>query len=100
MLEVNAKAPLWLTGELLSYLRTFGGAIINVASIAGFQPTPYFATYGGTKAFLLNWSLALAEELRPQGISVLTLSWTGSNQFLQVGWLLKSASQPMGRTNP
>ncbi len=73
MMEVNAKAPVWLTGELLPHLREHGGAILNVASIAGFQPTPYFATYGGTKAFLVNWSLALAEELRSYGIPVLTL---------------------------
>ena len=100
MLEVNAKAPLWLTGELLSYLRTFGGAILNVASIAGFQPTPYFATYGGTKAFLLNWSLALAEELRPQGISVLTLcpGPVQTNFFKSAGFSSPPVSQWGGLT--
>ena len=73
MLEVNAKAPLWLAGELIPHLKSWGGAILNVASLAGFQPTPFFATYGGTKAFIVNWSLALAEELRPHGIPVLTV---------------------------
>jgi hypothetical protein len=73
MVEVNAKAPLWLTGELLPYMKTNGGAVLNIASIAGFQPAPFFATYGGTKAFVVNWGLALAEELRPIGIPVLTV---------------------------
>jgi len=54
-------------------MRAHGGGILNVASIAGFQPTPYFATYGATKSFLVDWSLALGEELRPAGIPVLTL---------------------------
>src|SRR5207253_8994660 len=37
------------------------GTIINVASTAAFQPTPFMATYGATKAFVLNFSEALAE---------------------------------------
>ena len=73
MVEVNAKAPLWLTGELLPYIMTNGGAVLNIASIAGFQPAPFFATYGATKAFLVSWGLALAEELRPFDIPVLTV---------------------------
>ena len=37
---------------------------MNIASTAAFQPTAYLATYGATKAFLLNWTLGLNEELR------------------------------------
>ena len=73
MLEVNVAAPLELTSLLLPELRERGGAVINVASLAGFQPTPYLATYGATKAFLLHWSLALHEELQPHGIPVQAL---------------------------
>lgn len=73
MLELNMRAPLELTGSLLPLLRARGGAIINVASTAAFQPTPGLAAYGATKSFLLNWSLALGEELRAQGIRVLAL---------------------------
>ena len=40
------------------------GTIINVASIAGMLPIPYFAEYAATKAFLLSFSEALAEEVR------------------------------------
>jgi short-subunit dehydrogenase len=49
------------------------GVILNVASIAGFQPGPYMAAYYATKAFALSYSEALAEEARPYGVRVLTL---------------------------
>lgn len=71
MLKVNIAAPVRLTGELLPLLKERGGAVINVASTAAFQPTPYMATYGGTKAFLLSWSLGLHQELKAQGVTVL-----------------------------
>ena len=46
------------------------GTIINVASIAGMLPIPYFAEYAATKAFLKSFSEALAEEVRPTGVFV------------------------------
>jgi short-subunit dehydrogenase len=64
MLDVNIGAVVRLTAGLLPTLKARGGAIINVASTAAFQPTPYLATYGATKAFVLHWSLSLNEELR------------------------------------
>jgi short-subunit dehydrogenase len=73
MVQVNVAAPLELTAHLLPELREHGGAVINVASLAGFQPTPYLATYGASKAFVLHWSLALHEELRPHCIPVQAL---------------------------
>jgi short-subunit dehydrogenase len=48
------------------------GAIINVSSTAGFQPEPWFATYAASKAYVTNFSLALAHELAPRGVRVLT----------------------------
>ena len=88
MLEVNVAAVIDLTSRLLPLLCERGGAIINVASLAGFQPTPYMATYGASKAFLLNWSLALHEELRPHGIPVQALcpGPTTTNFFQRVGY--------------
>src|SRR5258705_13932062 len=50
-----------------------GGAIMNVASTAGFQPVPFMATYAATKAFVLSFSEALWEENRSYGIKVLAL---------------------------
>jgi short-subunit dehydrogenase len=46
------------------------GAIINVSSIAGFFSVPYLAEYAATKMFLLSFSEALAEEVRPFGIRI------------------------------
>ena len=73
MVQVNVAAPIELTAHLLPELHEHGGAVINVASLAGFQPTPYMATYGASKAFVLHWSLALHEELRRHGIPVQAL---------------------------
>jgi short-subunit dehydrogenase len=49
------------------------GVIINVSSTAGFQPMPYFAVYAASKAFVTSFSMALAEEVRGDGIRVVTL---------------------------
>ncbi len=46
------------------------GAVLNVASVAAFQPLPGQAGYGGCKAFVLSYSQAMAEELRHHGVSV------------------------------
>lgn len=88
MLQVNVAGVLDLTSRLLPIVRERGGAVINVSSLAGFQPTPYMATYGATKAFLLNWSLALHEELRPHGIPVQALcpGPTRTEFFRRVGY--------------
>jgi short-subunit dehydrogenase len=46
------------------------GAILNVASTAAFQPGPKMAVYFATKAFVLSFTEALHEELKPHGIRV------------------------------
>ena len=46
---------------------------MNIASTASFQPTPFLTTYGATKAFLLNWSLALNEDLKGTGVRTLAV---------------------------
>jgi short-subunit dehydrogenase len=50
-----------------------GGAVINVASTGAFQPLPSMAVYGASKAFVLSFSQALAEEVRGRGVRVLAL---------------------------
>lgn len=49
------------------------GGVINVASIAAFQPLPYHAVYGASKAFVLSFSLALWAEYRTRGVRVVAL---------------------------
>ncbi|MBA2681747.1 MAG: SDR family oxidoreductase [Ktedonobacteraceae bacterium] len=50
------------------------GAIINVASLAAFQPIPHMAVYAASKAFVLSFSEALWGEYRTKGVRVLALS--------------------------
>lgn len=49
------------------------GAVLNIASIAGFQPIPYMAVYSATKAYVLSFSEAVHEELHGTGVSVTAL---------------------------
>src|SRR6267154_506164 len=72
-IDVNMRALVQLTGLLLPALRARGGVVMNIASTAAFQPTPWMATYGATKAFVLHWSLALNEDLRGSGVSALAV---------------------------
>ncbi|CCH41714.1 3-ketoacyl-CoA reductase [Wickerhamomyces ciferrii] len=46
------------------------GLILTMGSFGGLLPTPYLATYSGSKAFLQNWSSALSGELKNEGIDV------------------------------
>jgi short-subunit dehydrogenase len=55
---------------LPSMLERKDGAIITVASTAGFFPLPFMAEYAATKAFLISFSLALAEEVRSCGVRI------------------------------
>jgi len=73
MMQLNMLAPVALTHRLLPQLKQRRGHVMNVASTAAFQPGPYMAVYYATKSFVLNWSEALAEELRGSGVSVTAL---------------------------
>ena len=74
MIDLNIKALVELTYRFLPPMRARKqGAIINVASTAGFQPVPFMATYAATKAFVLSFSEALWEENRPYGVHVMAL---------------------------
>ena len=69
MVDVNCRALTALSRLCLPYMPE-GGLVLNIASIAAFAPTPRMAVYCATKAFVLAFSRALREELRPRGISV------------------------------
>ncbi|GGA81889.1 short-chain dehydrogenase [Arenimonas soli] len=72
MMELNIVTPTVLCKRFLPGLMRRRGRIMNVASVAAFQPGPYMATYYATKAYLLSLSEALAEELSGSGVSVTT----------------------------
>lgn len=73
-IHVNVAALVELTHGCLAGMRERGrGTVIQVASTAAFQPVPYMATYAGTKAFVLHFSLALYAEMRSSGVHVMAL---------------------------
>jgi len=75
IVRVNLIAPIVLTRLALPYLRQRGGgAIVNVASIAGQIPLPEEATYSATKFGLRAFSFALREELAGSKITVSAVS--------------------------
>lgn len=75
MIQLNITALVALTHLFLSPMREQGnGGIINISSIAGFQPIPYMSVYGATKAFVLNFSEALWAENQEAGITVTCVS--------------------------
>jgi len=72
--RLNVDAVLRLTHEVLrGMVRARGGAVINLASVVGFQPFPHFAVYAACKAFVLSFTEALAEEVKGTGVRVLAL---------------------------
>jgi short-subunit dehydrogenase len=74
MLRLNNQAVVELTYSLLpGMLERRQKGIINVSSTAGFQPIPFASAYSATKAFLTTFSLALEQELRSAGVTVVTV---------------------------
>lgn len=74
MIQVNITTLTRLTKLLLpGMLSRRRGQVMNVASTASFQPGPYMAVYYATKAYVLSYSEALAEELRGTGVTVTAL---------------------------
>ncbi len=73
-IALNVAATVALSTRLLPALRAAApAALVHVSSQAAYQPVPYMAAYAASKAFVHNFSLALHEELREQGVLVQTL---------------------------
>lgn len=71
MVRTNVEAVVGLSSAYLPRMLDRGrGAILNVGSLIAFQPVPFQATYGASKAFVLNFTDALHEELRGTGVTV------------------------------
>lgn len=82
MVDLNVQALQAMCQITIPYMEQ-GSKIINIASVAAFQPIPYINVYAATKAFVLSYSRALNRELKKQGISVLALCpfWTKTKFF-------------------
>lgn len=77
IITINNLVTLKITQTIAPYIvetvkadKKIKGLILTMGSFGGLLPTPYLATYSGSKAFLQQWSAALAGELKPQGVDV------------------------------
>lgn len=91
MLSLNIRALTELTHRLLpSMISRRSGGILNVASVAAYQPGPYMAVYYATKSYVLSFSHALRQELRGSGVHVTCLApGPTQSEFGQVSGLSK-----------
>ncbi|WPB82545.1 SDR family oxidoreductase [Archangium violaceum] len=98
-IALNIGALVELTHVFLPMLERRHGGVIQVASMAGYQPTPYFAVYGATKAFVLSFSEALWAEYKDRGVRVVAVSpgATDTRFFVRAG---EAASSGFKRASP
>ena len=82
MIDLNCEAIVALCQLTIPYMEK-DAKIINIASVAAFQPIPYINVYGATKAFVLSYSRALNREMKRRGISVTAVCpfWTKTEFF-------------------
>ena len=82
MIDLNVKGTVAMDMATLKFMDR-GCGIINIASVAAYQPIPYINVYGATKFFVLNFTRALGVELKPRGIHVMAVCpfWTKTEFF-------------------
>ncbi len=82
MLDLNCRALMDMCYTVIPFMNK-GAKILNIASVAAFQPVPYVTEYAATKAFVLSFSRGLWKELRSKGITVTALCpyWTRTEFF-------------------
>lgn len=73
MIDVNVRALTELSLAFLESIERRKGGLLNVASVASFMPGPGMAVYYATKAYVLSFSEALHQELKPRGVRVTAL---------------------------
>src|SRR5690606_27048171 len=73
MIDTNITALTVLTHALLPALNERRGAILHISSIAGVHPYPGGNVYGGTKAFVSQFSLGLRSDLHGTGVRVTSI---------------------------
>ncbi len=78
ILRLNLEATVEMTRRVLGHRDPAAPLrIITVSSLAAFYPMPVKAVYAASKRFLLDWSLALRQELRPSNVTVTVLCPAG-----------------------
>ena len=99
MLMLNNLLPTKLTALVGRPMQARGsGHILNVSSMVGFSPAPLFAAYSGTKAFSLAFSIAIARELGPHGVTVSCLCpGTTRTRFLETAQTSSASAKGITR---
>lgn len=103
MLTLNILTLTDLTYRLLPGMLQRGhGAIVNMSSVAAFQPVAFMGAYAASKSFILHFSEALWAEARSRGVTVMGLcpGVTETDFFSQAGapgWLEKHTAQTPAR---
>ncbi len=99
MIDLNCKALVDVTLTVLPYMHK-GARIIEVSSVAAFQPLPSFNVYAASKAFVLSYSRSLRWELFGRGIHVTAVCpyWVRDTEF--IGTAKKSAGKNAVRHFP
>jgi nucleoside-diphosphate-sugar epimerase len=83
-IEVNLTARLRMARHLMRYMRAERfGRVVFISSSTALSPMPQFAAYAGSNAGLLTFGEALAHEVRPEGIHVLTVCPSGMDTRFQ-----------------
>ena len=72
IIDLNARALTAMCYVCLPYLKE-GSRIYNMGSMSSWQPVPYINVYGASKAYVLSFSRALSQELKPRGVRVMAV---------------------------
>lgn len=85
MVELNCRALTELTIRAIPFMGE-GSWIVELGSIAGFQPLPGFAIYAASKAYVQSFSKALHQELKRDGIHVTCVNpyWVEDTEFIAI----------------
>jgi short-subunit dehydrogenase len=95
MIRVNCEALVALTSAFLPGMTERGrGAVINVASMAAFQPIPAQAVYAATKSFVLSFSESVHAEVKKTGVTVTALCpGPVATEFIEAAGFKKSRDE-------
>lgn len=82
MIDLNDKALVAMTYITLPYMKS-GSQIYQLGSLSSFQPVPYIAVYGASKAFVLSFTRAVNAELKKTGIKMMAVcpGWVRTEFF-------------------
>ena len=82
MIDLNCKALMAITHITLPYMPK-GSRVYQLGSLSAFQPVPYIATYGATKAFVLSFARALNKEIEARVIKMIAVPLSFCRSFIR-----------------